>query len=160
MYFIGLGINPVAYAGFVNYRHCVKVATHTHFLNVDLDIFSKRDLQPLLNAFGEKVCVLYSGRHGQTYRAHVELARITKAADATIRDFCALVDALPEAVYSLWNQAKQRDFNIGVQAGMSLQSCEFPLPAETLKAAHKLGARIVFTVYAPEKAARNKKKSS
>jgi len=98
MYFIELGIKPVAYVGFVNYRHCVKAATHTHFLNVDLDIFSKRDLQPLLNAFGEKVCILYSGHHGRTYRAHVELAKITKTADATIREFCALLDALPRAV--------------------------------------------------------------
>jgi hypothetical protein len=27
MYFIVLGINPVAYVGLVNYRHCVKAAT-------------------------------------------------------------------------------------------------------------------------------------
>jgi len=90
MYFIGLGINPVAYAGFVNYRHCVKVATHTHFLNVDLDIFSKRDLQPLLTPSVRRCVVLYSGRHGQTYRAHVELARITKAADRNDSRFLCL----------------------------------------------------------------------
>jgi hypothetical protein len=128
----------------------VKAATHTRFLNVDLDIFSKRDLQPLLSAFGEKVCVLYSGCVRRTHRAHLELAKITKTADATIRDLCSLILALPKAERHLWSGAKQRDFNIGIQAGMSPRSCEFVLSQETLKTAHKLGARIVFTVYAPE----------
>jgi hypothetical protein len=135
----------------------VKAATQTHFLNVDLDIFSKRDLQPLLNAFGEKVYILYSGHHGRTYRVHVELAKITKSADATIRDFCALIDALPKTVGNLWSQAKQRDFNIGVQAGMSPHYSEFALSPETLRAADKVDARIIFTVYAPEKSQKAKK---
>ena len=129
----------------------MKVAADTRFLNVDLDIFSKRDLQPLLDALGEKATVLYSGCVKRTYRAHIELAKVTKTADATIRDFCDLIEALRKAERNLWNQAKQRDFNIGVQAGMSPRSCEFVLPVETLKSAHNLGARIVFTVYAPER---------
>ena len=128
----------------------MKAATDTRFLNVDLDIFSKRDLHPLLNAFGKKVSVLYSGRDRRTYRAHIELARIPRTADFTIRGFCSMIEALPKAERDLWIQAKRRDFNIGVQAGMSPHSTLFVLPVETLKAAHKLGARIVFTVYAPE----------
>jgi hypothetical protein len=50
----------------------------------------------------------------------------------------------------LWNGAKRRDFNIGVQAGAHPHSSEFALEVESLKAVHELGARIVFTVYAPE----------
>jgi hypothetical protein len=123
----------------------------TRFLNVDLDIFSNRDLQPLVDAFGKKISVLYSGRVRRTHRAHVELAKITKTADATVRDFCTLIDALPKTARDLWSQAKQRDFNIGIQAGMSPYSSEFVLAVETLKMADRLGARIVFTVYAPER---------
>jgi len=59
----------------------------THFLNVDLDIFSRCDLQPLVTALGRKVFVLWTGRIGRTRCAHLELAGITKAADATIRAF-------------------------------------------------------------------------
>lgn len=124
----------------------------TGFLNVDLEIFSKRDLQPLINALGEKVLILYSAREGRTYRAHLELARITRTPDATIRVFCALIERLPKAARYLWNQAKRRDFNVGVEAGTSLrQPRELAVSTETLKAAHRLGARIAFTVYAPEK---------
>jgi hypothetical protein len=34
----------------------------THFLNVDLDIYSKADLQPLVSALAKKIMVLYVGR--------------------------------------------------------------------------------------------------
>jgi hypothetical protein len=124
----------------------------TGFLNVDLEIFSKRDLQPLINALGEKVLILYSAREGRTYRAHLELARTTRTPDAAIRAFCGLIERLPKAARYLWNQAKRRDFNIGVEGGTSSrQPREFAVSTGTLKAAHRLGARIAFTVYAPEK---------
>jgi len=42
-----------------------------------------------------------------------------------------------------------RDFNIGVQAAMQPRSYEMPLAAEIVKAASKVNARIVLTVYAP-----------
>jgi hypothetical protein len=42
----------------------VKADANTGLLNVDLDIVSNRDLQPLLAAFGKEVFVLYSARHG------------------------------------------------------------------------------------------------
>lgn len=124
----------------------------TGFLNVDLEIFSKRDLQPLMNSLGEKVLILYSAREGRTYRAHLELAGTRRTPDATIRAFCALIERLPKAAHYSWNQAKRRDFNIGVEVGTSLrQPHEFALLTETLKAVHRLGARIAFTVYAPAK---------
>jgi hypothetical protein len=129
--------------------HRLNPAT-THFLNVDLDIYSKADLRSLVTALGKRVMVLYLGRIRRTHSAHLELAKITKTADATIRGFCSLIEALPKLERDLWNAAKVRDFNIGVQAGTQPHSTEFALAAATLKAAHELGARIVFTVYAPE----------
>jgi len=122
----------------------------THFLNVDLDIYSRHDLQPLVRAFGRKVIALYVGPDRRRYCAHLELARFSKSADSTIRAFCGLLKSLPSAEQDLWNAAEGRDFNIGVQAGTHPHSSEFALAAETLKAAHELGARIVLTVYAPE----------
>ncbi len=124
--------------------------TGTYFLNVDLDLYSSCDLQPLVTALGKKVIVLHVGRNKRTYGAHLELVKVTKTADSTIRAFCALIEALPKAERAMWNAAKIRDFNIGVQAAAQPLSCEFALAAETAKAASELGARIVFTVYAPE----------
>ena len=130
-------------------RRRVKQST-TQFLNVDLDVDATSDLQPLVNAFGKKVIVLHAGRIRRRYAIHLELARVTKTADATIRGFCALIESLSKAGRDLWNGAKVREFNIGVQAGTQPHCCEFALAVETLKAASELGARIVFTVYAAE----------
>jgi hypothetical protein len=49
----------------------------------------------------------------------------------------------------LWNAAKVRDFNIGVQAEMRPPSYVIALAPETLKAVSLVKARIVLTVYAP-----------
>jgi hypothetical protein len=123
----------------------------THFLNVDLDIHSKSDLQPLVTAMGKKVHVLFVGRIKRTYRAHLELweSGLSESADSIIQGFCALIRALPKAAVELWNSAKIRDFNIGVQAGMQPHVYEIALAPETIRAAAGVNARIVLTVYAP-----------
>lgn len=124
----------------------------TRFLNVDLDIYSRFDLGPLVQALGKKVVVLYAGRVKRAYRAHLEIARFTNNADATIRAFCSLIAKLDSDTRELWNQATHRDFNIGVDAGFAPRAAEFVLAAHTVRAAAELGARIVFTVYAAQTA--------
>ena len=119
----------------------------THFLNVDLDLWASFSLEPLVNAFGTKVGIHHVGRHKRTYHAHLDLARLTKDADSTIRAFCKLITGLPPDARALWNVVKIRDFNIGVQAGTKPYSQVFELSAETVKAVADLGARVVFTVY-------------
>src|SRR5882762_2602731 len=97
-----------------------KNRNETHFLNVDLDLHSRSDLQPLVTAMGDEVSVLFVGRIKRTCRAHLELAGsgLSETADETITDFCTLIRKLPKSAMKLWNGAKIRDFNIGVQAAM------------------------------------------
>lgn len=123
----------------------------THFLNVDLDIYSRSDLELLVTAMGKTVYALYVGRDKRAFCAHLELSAVTKDADATIRRFCALIQSLPKSERTLWDTARTRDFNIGMQSAAEPHCYEMALEAETVKAASTLGARIVFTVYAPEK---------
>jgi hypothetical protein len=124
----------------------------THFLNVDLDLHSMSNLQPLVTAMGEKVYVLHIGRHQRTYHAHLELASCSKSrtADSALLGFCALIRTLPKAARRLWDVAKVRDFNIGVQAAPQPDAYEIALTPETVKATCKVNARIVLTVYAPK----------
>lgn len=128
---------------------------NTHFINVDLDIYSKTDLRPLVAALGKKIYVLHVGRHrprGRTYCAHLELRPHPKSADLGIRDFCLLIQTLPRAERKLWDNAKARDFNIGVRVKKEPYAKRFDIAADTVRAAAKLGAQIVFTVYAPRRA--------
>ena len=108
------------------------------------------DLDSLLAALGGQVCANYVRRERRAYWLYGDLARAPKSADAAIRAFSSLIDALPAAPRKLWDTAEPREFNIGVQAAMQPFCYEMLLSAEAVEAAAKLKARIVFTVYAPE----------
>src|ERR1041384_280469 len=106
----------------------------THFLNVDLDIQSTSNLDPLVAALTGKVDVLHVERIKRTCHAHLEVAKLTRDADSTIRAFCSLIESLPKPERELWNAAKIRDFNIGVQAGTRPFAHEIALAADTVRA--------------------------
>ena len=120
----------------------------THFLNVDLDIYSKHDLQPLVKALGRRVVVLYVGRERRKWSAHLEVAKNVRTADAAIWAFCGLIEGLPKPERARWNAANVRSFSIGIHAGMQPNSCDFIIRPKTLEAASRLGAQIVLTIYA------------
>ena len=119
------------------------------FLNVDLDLVSRSDLQPLVTALEPQAFALHVGREKRTYSAHLELTKFPKNPDAAIRGFAALIQNLSRAERKLWDTAKVRDFNIGVQSALQPRAFEIKLTTDTLEIASILKARIVFTVYAP-----------
>jgi hypothetical protein len=119
----------------------------THFLNVDLDIYSKHDLQPLVKRLGRKVIALYVGRDRGEYCARLELADVSKTVDSTIWAICGLIEALPESARALWNAATIRSFSIGIQAGTHPSPRDFTIRPRTVNAVSKLGAQIVLTIY-------------
>jgi hypothetical protein len=124
-------------------------ASDTRFLNVDLDIWARSPLDVLTDAFGTRVCVLHVGREGRYFSAHVELATLPRDPDRLIRRFVALVRDLPRAARRLWNQARVREFNLGLQAGTNPYSYGLRLEPETLRAMASVDARFGLTVYAP-----------
>ena len=124
-------------------------ASDTRFLNIDLDIWSRSPLDVLADAFGTRVCVLHVGREGRLFSAHVELATLSRDPDRLIRRFVALVRDLPRAARRLWNQARVREFNLGIQAGTNPYSYGLRLEPETLRAMASVDARFGLTVYAP-----------
>jgi hypothetical protein len=120
----------------------------TRYLNVDLEITGRRDLQPLVDALTPHAFPLHVGfRHGR-HRAALELsATANTTADATIQRLAALVNGLPRGARQLWKDAERRDFNIGIQAGRQPYSFECLVGNDALRAAAALGARVVITVY-------------
>jgi hypothetical protein len=122
----------------------------THYLNVDLDIYSTRDLRPLVKAFGSKVIVLCVGRERGKYGAHLEMSRRTPTADSTVRAFCRLIERLPEAERLLWNNATVRSLSIGVRAGKQPNPYDFAIKARTIQALSEVAAQIVLTVCPPD----------
>ena len=135
----------------------MRIDTATTFLNVDLELYSRSNLQPLVASLGQRVFTLHVGRDGQTYSAHLELSREPKTADLAIRSLAALIHTLPKAERKLWDTATVRTFNVGVQAAMRPHAYEVPIAYETIKIASALKARIVFTIYAAERSKTVKK---
>lgn len=123
----------------------------THFLNVDLDLFSRRDLRPLVERLGGKVTVLYLGRERRQYSAHLEIAGRTRTADSTIRAFCTMIEKLPKPERALWDMAAVRSFSIGIQAGTRPSCRDFTIRPRTVQAVSAVGAEIVITIYAAER---------
>ena len=121
----------------------------TRFLNVDLDIHSSSNLEPLVAGLGRQVTVLHLGRVRRTHVARLELSNVPTSADSAIHTLCALIKSLSAVERNLWDTALVRDFNIGVQAEARAASFELAIAVETIKAASDLNARVVLTVYAP-----------
>jgi len=119
-----------------------------HFLNVDLDIYSKHNLQSLVKVLGRRVIVLYVGRERRKYSAHLEVAKNVRTADSAIWAFCGLIEGLPKPERALWNTANVRSFSIGIQAGMQPNPSDFIIRPKTVRAVSLLGAQIVLTIYA------------
>jgi hypothetical protein len=129
----------------------------THFLNVDLDVWSRTPLDPIVDAFGDRVFVLHVGKWRRRYSAHCELAGYRKnpSADLLIVRLVQLVKRLPKPLRQLWNSAYAREFNIGIEAARKSSVFELRLRPETLSEVAAIGGRIVVTVYAPERIVRN-----
>jgi hypothetical protein len=124
----------------------------THFLNVDVAVWSRSKLEPLVAAFGRRIGVHYVGPEGKGNGAHFSLAKsFEKDANTVARQLATLVTKLPRPARRLWDGARQRDFNIGIQAGIKPHSPEYALEPETVRLVARVGGRIVVTIYAAER---------
>jgi hypothetical protein len=122
----------------------------THYINVDLDIVSSVPLDDLVRAMGEDAFVLYVGRARRKYEAHLELASSHRgmSADETIAGLTRLIQVLPPSQRKVWDSAKVREFNIGIEAGLAPHGFELRLDRRTLDAVSDVRATLVVTVYA------------
>jgi hypothetical protein len=123
----------------------------TRFLNLDLDIEAPFDLAPLVAALGENVFELHTGPTRNGFESHLELAGESiqpGGADTAITAFVGLLSQLPPDARQLWDRATRRDFNIGIQGGLTPHAFEIGLSRDVLAVVAALGARVVVTVYA------------
>jgi hypothetical protein len=129
------------------------------FANVDLDIYSKHDLRPLVDAMGDKVIEMWVGKVRRTYEAHLELGWTKRQTPmSVILGFCSLVQCLKPSKRRLWNSAKIKSFDIGIHAPDRNHHYWSAVSQEAVRAAADVGAQIAITVYGPMKAAKPAKR--
>jgi hypothetical protein len=116
------------------------------FSNVDLDVASRTDITPLIDALEPTAFCLDSSVHRRgVHFAIFELSRQPRNPDAAIRAFVSLIESLPRRARALWNGATQRDFNVGVEAADRCQ--KFTVLPDTVALAGRVGASITVSVY-------------
>ena len=125
-----------------------RTTEETAFLNVDLDVVSKSPLGSLVSALGRSIVTLYVGPEGRRHVAHLETGGNSRDPNRLVRRFVELIRKLPRAEKRVWDRATQREFNIGIQAGVQPHGYELHLDPETVHAAASVGAGIGVTVYA------------
>lgn len=122
-----------------------------HFLNVDLEIRSYRDLQPIVKDFGNDVRTLYCGEACGHYLATFEAKDegATADADSMIAHFCLLVQSLEQDAKELWDSAFTKVFDIGYTSGSEPRSYSSELRSETIEQVASVGAALRITIYPP-----------
>lgn len=71
------------------------------YINVDLEIRSRRDLQPLVDALGEHLVVLHAARHADGSLATFEALDVNPSPDLAIRRFATAVSKLETSMRTL-----------------------------------------------------------
>ena len=117
------------------------------FLNVDLEVESRAELVPLIQALSASTVVLASFRRGRRYLARFELAVQPRTPAHGIRAFGRLIRRLPARVRRLWNGATRRDLDIGVETSVRRREDNVVLSRKAVQEAAELSARILVTVY-------------
>jgi len=117
------------------------------YLNVDLEIRSRSDLTPLVEALRHRLFVLHAGRIQRTFFASFETFGRSHPPDVAIRHLATALLRLPPSLRRLWRQARDRVFDIGVARAAGTQPFPLALQRETMRIVAMLNARIALTFY-------------
>jgi hypothetical protein len=122
----------------------------TCFLNVDLEIESHHNLQPIVEDFGEAVHNLYCGETQGHYLATFELCGVSGSdPDSIICSFCRLIESFDNEAKKLWESAFTKVFDLGYEGGSAPSSYASEIRVETIEKVALLGASIRVTIYPP-----------
>jgi hypothetical protein len=125
---------------------------HAPFLNVDLAIESRSNLEPLAVEFGSRIRLNFCGKlpTPERYFLTFDHARQPKRPDPAIHALCALVESLSPAGRSLWKRAIRKEFDVGYGLQTDeTSSLHFTLRSNTLERVAALGATLGVTFYGP-----------
>ena len=127
-----------------------KQAAGPRFLNVDLEVRSRKNLAPLAAELDRKAVVLHCERVRSAWFRRVESGRSHRGPDATIRALCKVVEGLSEPIKNLWRSADRKAFDIGYETNPDAPVFAATVTPGTLRLVAQLGADLVVTIYPPE----------
>jgi hypothetical protein len=130
----------------------------SRFITVDLEIFSRQDLKPLVDALSPKLSVSYLDEEFNLNKAYLGWVwpQFKSPEDGILR-ICRLVQRLGAAEQKLWDSAKSRSFDIGFSSPSKETYYWSAISSKAIRAAAELNIQIAITIYGPMKTAKSKK---
>jgi hypothetical protein len=119
----------------------------TRFLNVDLEIVSSGNIDPLLARLLAAMFTLRDSIEGGRRTVWMELAGDVADPNATVLELTRLIVSLPPDLRALWDACEDRCLNVGIQGGMSPHASAFRIAASTILEMAATSARLEFTIY-------------
>jgi hypothetical protein len=122
------------------------------YINVDLEVRSRTNLQPLADALSRRLFSLHVGGSKGDYLATFENgagAAKTGTPDLAIMRLVHAIDSLPPAIKSHWTKARDRVFDIGVAKAKGSKVFQLGLRTATVEAIVRLKARVALSFYPP-----------
>ncbi|MFL0800734.1 MAG: hypothetical protein K6L80_09825 [Agarilytica sp.] len=120
------------------------------FLNVDLDIESSDDLTPLLESFGDSVVVMNHDQ-GEVNKLSLELAGVAGDPNQLLLEFAKLIEALPVAAKSIWDNCSKKEIDIGFECEGETKGAPVGiterLSLESITFLSKLKITLAMTIY-------------
>ncbi len=136
-----------------NYKKVYEdVKQDVHFANVDLEIWSKEDLQIIFDEFGKNVLEMANftfdnGNKLASFELSLELVNLNAEANEMIKAFCSLIENFTNDAKIVWNNCYKKVFDVGFESGNTEKSFSTLLENQTLKKVSEIGAEIVITIY-------------
>jgi hypothetical protein len=124
--------------------------SRTRLLNVDIDVKSVAEPEPLIKALGWPVLCQRVGKVGRAHWVRFMLSRQPASPADAILGFAKLVTKLPDDHRAIWEKAQSKEFDIGIESGFEPFSAEWVLERRVIEVIAELGARLRITVYAPD----------
>jgi hypothetical protein len=125
-----------------------------HFLNVDLQVKSRRDLSEFTREMDRKAFCLTYHKYRGVFFANYEVKIIPRSAETIMKAFCRILENLSPAAAAAWRHASSKVFDFGFQSGDEYHEPANPfrpytldLSPETLTRMAKLKAGIRITLY-------------
>ena len=121
------------------------------FLNADLDVFSDRDLQPLIDEIGERALLLHGGPFTDElpFMARYEIydGCDTKSPEILIVAFCLLIESLSSTSRAIWGSSRERVIDLGYDVLNSRGRTHDRITAETLARMAALNIDLAWSFY-------------
>lgn len=131
-----------------------RMGASAEFLNVDLDLWSSVAPAELEAALGPKLFLLSSDVSRGTTRATFEVTTArARTAEATLREFLRVFEAMAPAARRIFRRAERRVLDIGIRAGTSGRPFLLALAPELVGAVARWNVELAVTVYDADPAA-------